>query len=973
MRKNADLSSYLKSINPIFSVFSCQFVVTEWVHSIIQGKNKTRSNQDRYLVVATPGIFLFKANNFLPGFFLERIFPFVSIIKIEVDPKYIKITKSKAPNNSDDCQLMFKTVNQVIIAAKIHSIREALFGDTGLPYEIKIDSTLENDFNRQKYTYHSTSKIIDIFLSYATLFDFQKLQSSKLDAVCPLLNQIQDNKTLELNSELISKPYLSSIAATLSIDNDIREVRVCDINLGAIQYQKFFISVLQRTKSVRRLIFIRVAFEDSDFLQLSLFMQSNSIFCGDEWIFDNCDFSKPDQTKFDLFFSSFKNYQHPIRILTFNHCHFSLMVFEKVIRDILFSNCFHSLEVLWITNIEYPDVVLSFLVQLISSDLLIKGQKLNTLSIIDCFIDLSDLFDKMVKLNPAFLSNKNNLIDFENDGFGLITANFSGNSFWSPVTDKLYIALNKRANLIFKKCTFSDESLASLFQALSLHKGSSLHLDFSGIVVSEKDWLIFRKEVMRDPSLLHIQTDKKGDQGVEDNSDTVPHISKFRPLCLNTLTELVWDNNIINSKNAQAFVNFLKEQPHLKALSINDCINPHSTMKRKSSLSAVSHSLNNDSSSSLIDTNNNSSSQRRKSGHFYFPRSSELEKSHSENLNGNSVNLEKEIEFIILCFIDFAKSSKLASFRIRSSSQLTCIGPQLFPLLDELLKSPKLRVLDIFGQNIGDINLSKVTNSIPNTLEELVFDCNSNSAQALLRVLEQIIRDSNSSSSNNMTDDSDVSERHVLSLKKVTFPDFDVKNLLSKLSISEKVEYQTKFEILKREYFKLFQPSDYIDSSYEQSLKYGSNGNCKKKNTNSTDICNNIELNYALSKIRQYQNFSQLDEEVENFDNENYESFFNDDNDNFIDNFKDEKSMKRKKIPSIAITLGTSNEQSFISLNDGENPSSSFTLNNEITDSILNECGLSDQKNDPMIAVMERFSFEFSLEALTQKIEAQSS
>lgn len=932
MRKNADLSSYLKSVNPIFSIFSCQFVVTECVRSVIHGKNKSPTYNERYLVVASPGVFLLKTNNFLPGINMEKIFPFVSITRMEVNPDCIIISQSKTNSGSDDSQIIFKTVNQVNIAYKIHTIRDFLYGNTALPYEIKIDPSIINDFTRQKYIYNSSSKIVDIFLSCALVYDHSKLQIPKLDSMCSLLNQIQEFKTFEINSVLMKKPYLASFAATISIDNDINEVRICDINLGLNQFQKLLISILQRTKSIKRLIFIHTKFEESDFSQFIHFMQSNPTFCGDEWIFDSCDFSKPEQSKFDKFFSSFKNYQRPVRILTFNRCHFSLTMFEKVVRDILFSNCFHSLEILWITNIEYPDVVLSFLIQLISSDLLIKVKKLNTLSIIDCCINLSDLFEKMVKLNSNTIINSTP----EETGLGVLTTNFSGNSFWSPVTDKLWVTLHPRTNLILRKCTFSDESLASLFHALSLHKGKSLHLDCSGIAVSENGWLIFRKEIM----------------GEKNEKETI-HLSQkneLKPICLNTLTELVWDNNVIDSNNVKSFTNFLKEQHQLRKLSINDCINVHSALKRIKSFAGKR--------SSSFDEGSNDSKKRSLIS-FYTPRSSEIELDCSElQTNDDNELFEKELNLIIRCFVDFAKSCKLISFRIRSNFKSTCIGPKLLPLLEQLLKSQKLRVLDIFGQNIGDDNLEKVINLIPKSLEEFIFDGNSSSIEKLHNLLDQI---GNASHENFVSFDDD---QITLNLKKVNFPDNDVKKCLEKTPSAEKNDFQANFNTLKKEYSKLFQPSDYID---DQNIK-----NNKKSKNNLTDEFNNVELDYALSKINQYQTFSMksdVDLDDENDDNslsENDSSM----NENTHVLARDDKLLKRKKISSITISLGSLSENQFL---HDQNDCLSSSLNDEETKTILDECGLSGSKNDPMKVIMEKFSSEFSFEALSQKIEMTDS
>lgn len=918
MRKNIDLSAYLKSVNPIFSTFSCQFVATECVYSMIHGKNKAPSFQERYLVVASPGVFLLRSNNILPGINIEKIFPFIAITKIEVNPDCIIISQSKANNGLDDSQLIFKTVNQVIIAYIIHTVRESLFGDTALPYEIKIDPSLINDFTRQKYTYHSSSKIIDIFLSCTLVYDQSKLQNKKLDIVFSILNQIQEYGTLDVNSALMIKPYLASIAATLSIDNDIKEVRICDVNLGSNQILKFLISVLQRTKSIKRLIFIHVTFEDSDFTQFVHFMQSNLIFCGDEWIFDSCDFSK--QTKFDLFFSSFKNYQRSVRILAFNRCHFSLTVFDKVVRDILFSNCFHSLEVLWFTNIEYPDVVLSFLIQLISSDLLIKVKKLNSLSIIDCCINLSDLFEKMVKLNSTTITNSN----IDDNGMGIITANFSGNSFWSPVTDRLWQTLNSNTYLIFRKCTFSDESLASLFHALSLHKGKSLHLDCSGIAVSENGWKIFRNEIMGD------NTDYNDDDDDDIESHQIIQKVEIKPICLGTLTELVWDNNVIDSNNAKAFTIFLKEQHNLRKLSLNDCINVKSVLKRRKTFSGNISSSTAESDVSLI----------RKSS-FHIPRSSELEMT-----SDDSTVFEKEVEFVISCFVDFAKSSKLNSFRIRSNFKSTCIGPKLVPLLEQLLKSQRLRVLDILGQNIGDDNLEKVTNLIPKSLEEFIFDGNSCSADKLLNLLDNICK---TTQTNALIVNND---QNALNLKKVNFPIFDYNKCMENLPSDKKTEFQTNFKALKRDYSKLFQPSDYI---YDQNL------NVNKSKNNLIDEFNNVELNNALSKIQQYQSFStKTDVDLVNDEDE----LFMSNNDNL-----NEKLLKRKKISSIAVSLGNSNELQPLLDTDKNNNKNYFSMNNVETESILKECGLFGPKKDPMNTVMAKFSTEFSLNSLTQKSE----
>ncbi|OHS93070.1 hypothetical protein TRFO_12089 [Tritrichomonas foetus] len=503
----------IKNLSPVFSAYSCQIIVYQ---KVTQLKDDDTDGEERYLLIATPGVFLLK-KKFFGVMSILMTFPYADIRKLEVKKNYVKI-------HSKQQILAFKSLQQINYASRIHGIRLALFGygrSKDMIYELDLDQGVSIDFERQNFTYEPTSKIVDIFLSNIIRLNI-KDQREDLKNICSWLNS-EIHETLEITPSLISKPYLSAIAATLATDDELTEIRIKDIPFNNAQL--FLISILQKNSSISRIIFSNVSFEGT-FESFIEFMKSEHChlnkgnFHGSEWVFDNCDFNSGN---FNNFLEAFIKYQQPVKILTFNRCNFSLNSFKSFSQTFLISKCFHSLEALWITGINFYVEMKEFLFQLLGSDWLLKDKRLHTLAIIDCNINIEELLNHM-KL-------------FET---GIVTANLSKNLFSQAPDLSICNALSPQMNLVLENCSFCDTCLPSLFQALSNHKGQFLRLNCSEIMTSKEGW---------------------------------DHFSRIQSsIILPTLTELVWDRNLITPSNVGNFISFLKNQKNLTELSISDCI-----------------------------------------------------------------------------------------------------------------------------------------------------------------------------------------------------------------------------------------------------------------------------------------------------------------------------------------------------------------------------------------------------------------
>ena len=502
-----------KSLHYIFTVQSFRCVALE--NNIKVG---AKLNESQILLIASPGIF-FIGKNWIRNYKVKSVISYASIRQIHVSETNVEIT---TPHN---VKVQFSHDNKstmIDLAVKIHYIRDLLFGNRKKTYSLIVDQTVQAIFHRsltkfKDQDYFPNSKIVDIFYSYL-LKNYSYSISGDLNAHYFYLTKLSN--TLVIDKTLLSMQFFTLILASLSINDSINEIRISETDFSEF-IQDILISLIRKSTSVFRLIFYKVCF-NSSFSKLELFLKKNAIFCGSEWIFNECNMEN--NYICDLL-RCFENYKAQIRILVFNNCSFSENTCHKIFYDdFFFASCIASLEVLWISNVLFPNIM-PFLNLLVSVDNIMKQRKLRTLSIMNCNIDISDI-----------LSSKSL---YES---GVININFSGNIFNKKLNEDAFINSPNYFNIILNNTNFlqCDESFSSLITALSLHKGQILKLNCANANVSKKGWEMFHN--------------------IESS------------IVLKTLHSLIWDGNSISLSNIKGFVSFLSNQPFLRELSISDCI-----------------------------------------------------------------------------------------------------------------------------------------------------------------------------------------------------------------------------------------------------------------------------------------------------------------------------------------------------------------------------------------------------------------
>jgi len=493
----------LKPVHPSFSVPSCQIFSYERATVIYQSSEK----QELDVIVATPGVFFIKTRTFPRHISVQDIIPFSDIVSMIVYPTITSII-------SNSNHISFRNSSHIKIAARIASIRQQLFNPSYLHFTLTVDSTIQNTFDTYVFKYETPSLIGDRFLSLA-LKSTVPLVSSQLESVYYAL--LPTGTCFEINSKVLLLNYQVHMAAAISYDQNISEIRVSDVPFS--QALPLLLSILKTNTNVKRLTLSGTVM-NSNLKGFSEVIRSSDTFKITELVILNSNLSTPESKQF---FDSFKKCQSSFSMLIIDGCIFSEETFDSFSQAIFFAQCFHSIGSLWIKDIGYPQLLHGFMLQLFVADWVLKHKRLKTLAVIDSGLELGDFLSQI----PSF-------------DLGLNTMDFSGSTFIKPPPKQLTQRFGPTINLVLSDCVFSTESFIDVFLRLSEHTGKNLRLDLRNAHLNSESWKLVEKEL--------------------------PEVS------IKSLSHLIWDQNRLSMTNIGSFLSFLSHQPNLKGISISDCI-----------------------------------------------------------------------------------------------------------------------------------------------------------------------------------------------------------------------------------------------------------------------------------------------------------------------------------------------------------------------------------------------------------------
>jgi hypothetical protein len=461
------------------------------------------------VVVATPGLFIFSGGTDRKHR-LEQFIPILDIKEIFVFPSGCGVTTA-------DRTWRFEKGEHFSIAAAVIALREKLVDNSINPLAVRTSELVFSSLSEHRIVYETNSILCDRMLAcLARMAIGPQPVSLDMGGVKAVIDRLLTMKTrLEFTRDFGKPPYMGAIAGAVAIDEDLTEIKFSDVPWATVS--GFLRYVLKHNSRISRVVLGRIDFSGLD-EKWEGFVKKEQGLGVHEWVFEQC---RLDSRGFSAFFTAFNQYGSPVTVIGFDRCQFNQECFGSVTDTLLCATCFHSLESLSLTDVQFQEVLMLFILAFARSESMLKSQTLKTLRIADSCLDVAGL-----------------LAELSIGAAGITALLFPGNVFRRPINPSFVTFLAQDVSLDVSNCGFLKGHLFDLFKALAEHSGRSLSLAIAAAAISNDVWMDFLE---------------RADQ-----------------LILPTLTSLTWNLNRITP----TVVAFFAQQPSLRELSISDCIGP---------------------------------------------------------------------------------------------------------------------------------------------------------------------------------------------------------------------------------------------------------------------------------------------------------------------------------------------------------------------------------------------------------------
>jgi hypothetical protein len=332
-------------------------------------------------------------------------------------------------------------------------------------------------------------------------------------------NMRSETGTFRFGGRLVEHRMCELVTRAVIFGNEVKTVEF--VGGGLAQYVPIIRLVLFHSESVESLVFEKVVFIGEVGLDL---VDKNSFCTVRELRFVEC--SLADHTAIS-FFEAFRRYPEGkvITCLSFLKCIFSAGVLDALFSHcLLYFPCFHDLKSFTISSAANAEILKNSILQLATSNWVIEGKSLQTISVCHSQIELSLLLPLLIRVDT-----------------GVKVLDLSGNRWDRPMKSADIKSFQSIRSLSLASCKFGAGVLESLFQCLSLSAQTRpLRLDLSSAKLAPASWNSFFQVL---PTL------------------EIPG-----------LAGLHWNYNPIREQHSEAFLAFLQRQPKLRELSLTDSI-----------------------------------------------------------------------------------------------------------------------------------------------------------------------------------------------------------------------------------------------------------------------------------------------------------------------------------------------------------------------------------------------------------------
>ena len=459
MQNHKDL---LASSHPIFRVSSVRVF---WFDAVTRYTNQSKSQ--RYLAIASPGIFLFEKKKFPKSFTNCLFIPYSELVLICADENTIQFFKAKVTMN-------LSNPKQLEAVAIVLAIRKILFNENLRMPKIVIDPVLRAQIEDFDFNFQSESLLADRFVSLCLTLDEKLINVEQINEIYDFLKNIKS--AIHISPELITSPLISALTQAIAYDSNIQTLNLKNINFPS--FANYFIPIVLYNSSIKLLQFHSVSFNGNmqPFVDV---WKGKTFFAANQIVFYNCTLTNID---FVTFMKSFKSYPADMKSLVFIHTTFNTLAIETIFSTVARSQCFRTLKELRFTQMKSDEAIQTCFIQFFSSDFLIEQKNLKTLSLVDACLDLDQIIPYLFH-NSSYFS-------------GLYLA---GNSFLQGAKIKSFQNVQ---NFNMPRNKFTSDSLLGLFKSLAAAEKSPSRVNLDRIIMNEDDWKIFYDNINKDNIIL---------------------------------------------------------------------------------------------------------------------------------------------------------------------------------------------------------------------------------------------------------------------------------------------------------------------------------------------------------------------------------------------------------------------------------------------------------------------------------------
>ena len=661
---------FLYQASPIFHAFKESIIIFE----NIQRYNSKGSLEEAILVVSLSGIFLLKNRSFRRSYTISKFIPLIDISSLNV-------TNDNFMVQSQFISMTFVHSNHVNIAAHIYHLFTLFFPlETNLKIDLKVSTEKKDQFNSFSLRYQSKCLLADRFLACILHWKFE-LTESFLKEAYDFLTKIHSN--FIISPSIAESPYFEAILQACSFDSTITTLSLKRLTFNSIC--KTFLYFLNKNLNISRVFMKKVDFCSPINNVQTLFSELSTKIHVHEFIYKSCNFTSPDTC---LYFESFNDFSSPITLLSFHRCQFTTKTLDSLFQSIFFSSCYHSLENLHVSGIQFSEELQFALTQLSGCIWVLEKHCLLNLSVPKCNLQFNTLLPQLFQFDS-----------------GITTLDLSGNYFITPFSSKTlkmirsekfsFKALQFLQNLNISRCHFIPETFLSLFEVIS-HSQSPIRIDCTSIILENIEQ-IFDKNDKIELQLDYINSWKE-------------IFSKLKELTIPNLVGLIWDKNPLDIQLFPLFINFIKSLTKIEELSLSRCIIINGGMTIKNDFIHHFHDLISEKHFKAFEMNGD------KFGSFIHPIITFLCNEKVECLSIEDQSLGDQF---INCFLDnipsSLKSLKFSGFYIPHKNQNDQRDSQKFINILRKVLNSKLSFCQWPGKDASLI-IQQITNSSSNAI-----------------------------------------------------------------------------------------------------------------------------------------------------------------------------------------------------------------------------------------------------------------